>query len=774
MKTNQQKIKSYLLGLMMLGNGAVVMAQEVSKNQEQKSDTTVVSKEVKNRNVMLSAESSSSPRQLNIGLPFAGDVLICENDVPIVYTFWTQMPMSTWRYDSSIGRIGLMSFADGALTFGKVGYMVTSFDRDPGRKFKGNASVYTSSFGSINYDVAITGPMGKKGWGYILAMNQVHDRVSGYHYGFTEWADRGEFYKAGISKRYKSGSFKLLYKQAADRAIFGAYAPLRYDGNGKTSELDNFKLGGDSYILGSGIFPYNDYNTGEAKFANLMSDKATKTISRTLYFTGEHKFANKMKLDYSTMFMKSKAAFTLQYPISLNIKEPDQQEASGDVFKYYDTDNVYNGSAQMVAAQYYPQTDITTSLTRLELTHKIKNHSLRGGFTYQYYNAPITSHGGIYYQTVEAQPKLLDWYMDLAAYGMPGVKTKVTQNGLLPSSGIGGYSRSKINKAALYFSDDIVFNKRFNGGFGIRLENENNNEIHDQYINQFVMDRPLVEDTKNHLNKVFTGNIVAKATNNFGFLADVVYNSSYSRYWDYNERDAEGFPVAGAVTSIPKDISLNVLNYGGGIYWNKGELFSIVSKVTHISKNNIVTSQTGYNAVGQTQIVAPIIYDISTTGWTTDIISNPFKNFNVHFLMTFQKPEYRNYSYSIFGTNYSYNNKTIPELSKFLLEFDPSYYMFKRDVRLWLSLRYFGPQAANPTNAFNYKGWIENFGGVDYHVNRSLDLKLQVVNFLGQSGVKGAIVGADQITDATPYIGRTVVAGGIRPRTIELTAKFSF
>ena len=49
--------------------------------------STSRSKEEKNRNVMLSAESNSTPRQVNIGLPFQGDIIILENDIPVVYTF---------------------------------------------------------------------------------------------------------------------------------------------------------------------------------------------------------------------------------------------------------------------------------------------------------------------------------------------------------------------------------------------------------------------------------------------------------------------------------------------------------------------------------------------------------------------------------------------------------------------------------------------------------------------------------------------------------------
>ena len=94
----------------------------------------VKERDTENRNVMLNASSATMPRQLNIGLPFNGDILILENDIPVVYTFWTQIPTTAWRYDSTIGRIGMMSFQDGALTYGKVGYIVTSWDREPGRK----------------------------------------------------------------------------------------------------------------------------------------------------------------------------------------------------------------------------------------------------------------------------------------------------------------------------------------------------------------------------------------------------------------------------------------------------------------------------------------------------------------------------------------------------------------------------------------------------------------------------------------------------------------
>ncbi len=108
------------------------------------------------------------------------------------------------------------------------------------------------------------------------------------------------------------------------------------------------------------------------------------------------------------------------------------------------------------------------------------------------------------------------------------------------------------------------------------------------------------------------------------------------------------------------------------------------------------------------------------------------------------------------------------------MEIDPSYYMMNHKLRVWFSLRYFGKQYANPTNAFYYNDRWENFGGLDYSVNRNLTVKLQVTNFLNQHGVKGAIQGGDQILDAADYTNRIVSANGIRPRSIELTITTKF
>ena len=81
-------MRVFLLSAVLCGGVMSANAQESKKVSTADSTATQVNgKEVKNRNVMLGAGDSTTPRTLNIGLPFSGDILINENDIPVVYTF---------------------------------------------------------------------------------------------------------------------------------------------------------------------------------------------------------------------------------------------------------------------------------------------------------------------------------------------------------------------------------------------------------------------------------------------------------------------------------------------------------------------------------------------------------------------------------------------------------------------------------------------------------------------------------------------------------------
>lgn len=763
---------------MLIALGALLPQKSSAQDSKKKPgvavvDTTeVIKKEVKNRNVMLNAQDQSAgPRTVNIGLPFA-DFLLLENDLPVTYNYFPHIPLYSWKYDSSLGRMGLLSFAESALTWGKVGLCVSSFDRSPSNKFKGFFTVYTNNFGSINYSASISGPIGKKGWGYVLGLNETYDHGSGTHRGYTPFNDRTEIIKGGITKKYDKGDIKLLYKHASSLLFLTNNYPLIDEGNGNYKPVPGFNPGSDSYYLGSGMFPYFDAQTGQSKMLDARNDNM-KAVTDQVYLMGNHDFGNGYKLSYNSTYETSLSPYNAQVPISLQVLDPSQQTASGMQFNLHGQSDAYTGPAQLMSSYIVNPTRVNESFTHFALTKKFGDHALRVGLTHQYYyNKGQYSNYGVYYQTVEPQPRLLDAYVPvLATYGM---NPKITDaNGLLPTA-MSTYQKTVTNKFAFYFSDDAKLTRWLSAGIGGRIEREDDKDTHSQYINQFILGRPMMEATfNNKWNHVAEGNFVAKVTKEFGFLGDITYNDWFNYYYDVPEADKTyGAPNPGSLTTVEKTNQIQVMNYGAGIYWNHGDLISLVSKVTKITKNNYTTTASVFNPADPSQSITvnPVLYDISTIGWTTDIVSKPFKNFNIHYLLTLQNPQYKNYNIKAFGQTYNYNSMGVPGISKVLMEIDPSYQLGK--LNFWFSLRYFGKQYGNLANSFSYNPWWENFAGINYNLSSKCDLKLSVVNFLDQKGISGVLQGADQINNSTPFVGHIIDAGAIRPRTIELTATF--
>ena len=78
------------------------------------------------------------------------------------------------------------------------------------------------------------------------------------------------------------------------------------------------------------------------------------------------------------------------------------------------------------------------------------------------------------------------------------------------------------------------------------------------------------------------------------------------------------------------------------------------------------------------------------------------------------------------------------------------------------------------TNALFFAPRWETFGGVNYKINDHFDIGLTAVNFLNQTGAKGAISGAELITDASAYYDQLLVGSYIRPFTLEASLNFRF
>lgn len=88
----------------------------------------------------------------------------------------------------------------------------------------------------------------------------------------------------------------------------------------------------------------------------------------------------------------------------------------------------------------------------------------------------------------------------------------------------------------------------------------------------------------------------------------------------------------------------------------------------------------------------------------------------------------------------------------------------------------FSKTYANIKNAYYFNGRWETFGGVDWKVNKYLQLGCTVINFLNQTGAKGSIAGAELVDkeDAAAYNGAWMSGSYIRPFTVEFSAKITF
>ena len=179
-------------------------------------------------------------------------------------------------------------------------------------------------------------------------------------------------------------------------------------------------------------------------------------------------------------------------------------------------------------------------------------------------------------------------------------------------------------------------------------------------------------------------------------------------------------------------------------------------------------------------MAAPLAYDIQTWGWTTDAVIRPFKNFELHALLTLQKPTYKKYETSVrFNDGYegiiNATGNIVAEIPQVLIEFDPSY-MITPDLKIWTSFRYFSKTYANINEAYYFNGRWETFGGINWNVNDKLSLGCTVINFLNQTGARGSIAGAELITkEEAKDIKNTLMTGSyLRPFTIEFSANLKF
>ncbi|MCL7987105.1 hypothetical protein M8998_04020 [Sphingobacterium sp. lm-10] len=707
--------------------------------------SATISKEDNNRNVLLNAANNTSPRDVNIGLPTSvGGITILENDLPVVYFFWPELPSSTWRPGNGLSKTGLLRMNQLSMTMGDLGFAVNSYSQTGTEKFQLKSTFSTSHFGWLQGDVNISGPTILPGWSYTLGAMLNYD-PSTYRLGFARNVDDTQIIRAGLTKRFNNdrGQISLLYKYSNSYTLTN-FAPFVYEPGGRVTELENFRIGRDSYFVRDGMIRLHDIRTGVTEWESITGNNATSRANN-IDVVGNYLLNNDWNFKFSARLHSSRVARTTIFPVGTFVS------TAADGYQIAATNDPYEGNISRQLALHTPTTPILSAQGRFSISKKIDNHDLDIGILQQYYHINnYVSNRSFFNQSIEPQPQRLIG---------PETDTYGFYNYDVGSE----YHNGIENKLSLYANDEWQVNDKLKILYGVIIRNH---RIWGDYATTprrtgFTLANSNFQDIReNWLQYGGSANVVYNLTSNVGLTFDFQYNEE--------NRTLEAFSLAEHPRTNKIRSPLGAL----GVFYNNNFL-QLLSQTTFLRRNDYLARLNLVNPTDQTDVQAStVFYDIETLGWTTDLLFKPFEGFSLHYLITLQNPIYKNFTFDAFDTSYDYTNNNVMGVSKVLMEIDPAYTIKK--WKLWASFRYFSDQYANLTNVLYFAPRWETFGGVNYTVNKRLNIGVNVVNFFNQRGPSGIINGAELITDATLYYGRLLTGSYMMPFTVQSKISYNF
>lgn len=766
------RIRTFSMALVAMSAASQVYAlpSDDSENKEKKEE----------RNVMLNASDANKPREIQIGLP-SEDVTVYENGLPAVYSSSIHKLSAHWRSDASLKGTDLMTPSESAIATGNIAYAVSSFSELGQKEFKGKLNYKANHFGMQNVDLNLSGGIGDN-WLYTASMYQNFDPGS-FKLRFTDYADRTQLYHFGITRILNDGKGRvsLLYKYSNSKnpGNFANAAPFIYSGDGSIKKIDGFDPGMDSYVQRQGSFQYLNTKSGKMETWN-MSD-GSENHANEIALISQYQFDNGWLWKFNAKYMNAPHANFVDYGGSTisQVSEADGYQLSDG--------SAYSGYIEGRRTWLHVG-KVSNALLTTEISKQLNNHKLMIGLNEWYYHLNYYSSSFQWAGTVEAYPRTLS-----QMYVNPLDPTQTARrsetfgyNELSPE-----YTKGSENKLALYFTDEWKVSPKFKVFYGGRLEyyRMSAEQISTPRFSGFHLgnyntyataaaDGSVVATehsieaknvTKDKLNYAATLQLTYNLTRQFGLTADATIATRFPRISEY--------AGTGPTEEQYKRVTIPLIR--GGIFY-KNDWIDLSSMVTYISKSNNIDQQ-NLTKPGTTEgKTVLLIYNIQTLGWTTSAEINPFKNFHMHALFTYQKPVYKNYNASVtfsdgqsMGVNA--NNMIVKEIPQVLIELDPRYDITK-NLNAWLSFRYFGKTYANLQEALYFNGHWETFGGINWNVNKKLSLGVSVINIFNEKGAKGTISGSELITkqEAGKYEGKYMSGSYLRPFTVEFSAGIKF
>ena len=764
------RIRTFSMALVAMSAASQVYAlpSDDSENKEKKEE----------RNVMLNASDANKPREIQIGLP-SEDVTVYENGLPAVYSSSVHKLSAHWRSDASLKGTDLMTPSESAIATGNIAYAVSSFSELGQKEFKGKLNYKANHFGMQNVDLNLSGGIGDN-WLYTASMYQNFDPGS-FKLRFTDYADRTQLYHFGITRILNDGKGRvsLLYKYSNSKnpGNFANAAPFIYSGDGSIKKIDGFDPGMDSYVQRQGSFQY--LNTKSGKMETWNMNDGSENHANEIALISQYQFDNGWLWKFNAKYMNAPRANYADYGGSTisKVSEADGYQLSDG--------SAYSGYIEGRRTWLHVG-KVSNALLTTEISKQLNNHKLMIGLNEWYYHLNYYSSSFQWAGTVEAYPRTLS-----QMYVNPLDPTQTAHrsetfgyNELSPE-----YTKGSENKLALYFTDEWKVSPKFKVFYGGRLEyyrmsaeqistprfsgfhlgNYNTYAAADGSVVATEHSIEAKNVTKDKLNYAATLQLTYNLTRQFGLTADATIATRFPRISEY--------AGTGPTEEQYKRVTIPLIR--GGIFY-KNDWIDLSSMVTYISKSNNIDQQ-NLTKPGTTEgKTVLLIYNIQTLGWTTSAEINPFKNFHMHALFTYQKPVYKNYNASVtfsdgqsMGVNA--NNMIVKEIPQVLIELDPKYDITK-NLNAWLSFRYFGKTYANLQEALYFNGHWETFGGINWNVNKKLSLGVSVINIFNEKGAKGTISGSELITkqEAGKYEGKYMSGSYLRPFTVEFSAGIKF
>lgn len=741
--------KLFLPSLMVLGSmlPAVPVNADTLKGKADVAvgDTTKTASN--DHGVMLNAKDATEPRQVEIGLPMSYTAVSVDG-VPAVYYYWPNTTSNHWRGEQLLARQGLQNIATTAIKFGEIGYGVDSYMERGGEKFKGKFKYQTNTFGAQNFDLNLSGKLAKKTY-FTLSAYQNFDPGS-MDLKFTNFIDRAQFYTAGLTRLFNNdrGRFSVFYKYNVTHPLtaLANYAPFTYDGDGKVSELQNFRMGRDSYLPVDGMMQYRDVKTGELVTNNLYDIIKTRTHEATALL--DYDFGNNLTLAVKAKFSHSKGHSGDQLTMGFY----ENADAT-----YADNGEAFHGTIQRRLSQINAFC-VKDAMVIAELQKKTDNHDWAFGINELYSYIDYARSTTQYYHEVAPNPRKLIY----------NGKEYANLNGSTE------YDKGFENKLAAYINDTWRVSPNFRMGYGARVElfNIGVDYIGDARFSDFHIgatylnadgDKKTVgitHHTNTGLNYAVSVSPTYNITHSFGLTGEINFLKQYRHLEAYSG------------TTLPYYNNRPFILGRAGIFFNSS-FVNLVSAFTYARRTNDYSRLTVMSEnPNEDPVMVGASSGIETMGWTTDAMFTLFKGFKFHAMFTYQSPKYTGYKFDAFNKTYDFGGKTVTKQSKIIIELDPNY-TFDR-FNIWASFRYYGKQYANVGNSVYFNGRWETFAGVSYKANKMLTFNVNVVNFLNQRGAQGTIPGSELITDGSQYAGTIMAGNYIRPFTVEFGAKLNF